>query len=86
MGDSGKSLIGLLILGVGYAIIKLGDEFFVFFDEIVILLDESLLFRSLILDIFRIPFEVGINMETIVLGLLATFFLFAIVDYVAGEI
>lgn len=89
MSDSDRGFIGLLILGVGYAIIKLGDELLVASDEIlrlfVRLFEESLAFRLSINDFLDWTSEQEITLETIVLILLALFLLTAIADYVTSE-
>lgn len=86
MGDSGKGILGLLIGGALYAILKLGDEFIVIFDEILRVFDESLLLKLSIDEIGKEIAQFEFSIETMVLGLLAIFLILAIVDFVSSEI
>jgi hypothetical protein len=83
MGDSDKGVIGLLIGGIVYGMIKLGDEFIVVLDQLFYALDSSLLVRLIITDIPRAVAEIDLTIETIVLTLFAIFLLFAIADYIS---
>jgi hypothetical protein len=83
MGDSDKGVIGLLVGGIVYGMIKLGDEFIVVLDQLFYALDSSLLVRLIITDIPRAVAEIDLTIETIVLTLFAIFLLFAIADYIS---
>lgn len=86
MGNSDKGVIGLLIGGILYAIIKLGDEFILISDEILRILSESFFLRISIDNIWREVAELELSIGTIVLGLLALFLVLALVDYISNEI
>ncbi|OYR78665.1 hypothetical protein DJ71_17270 [Halorubrum sp. E3] len=86
MGNSDKGVIGLLIGGILYAIIKLGDVFILISDEILRILSESFFLRISLDNIWREVAELELSIGTIVLGLLALFLVLAIVDYISTEI
>lgn len=86
MGNSDKGVLTVLIGGILYGILKLGDEFIVVFDEILRAFEESLLLRLSIDDISQTVAEMDLSIETVVLGLFGVFLVLAIVDYISTEL
>jgi uncharacterized membrane protein len=86
MSDSDKGVLTLLIGGILYGILKLGDEFILVFGDILRVFEESFLLRRGIVGIGEKVAEMNLSIESIVLGLLAIFLVLAIVDYVSTEL
>lgn len=86
MGNSEKGGIAIVVGGLLYATVKLGDEFILVFDELVRLFSDSFIFRRIIFGLWRSVAEFELSLGTVVLGLLALFLLLAIADYISTEI
>lgn len=76
----------MLAAGIVYALVKLGDELVMIADDIVWGLEKSFIFRISIDDFFEFLNGEEMNLQTIVLGLLAIFLVLAIADYVMNEV
>lgn len=85
MGESDKGVLGLLLGGLLYAIVKLGDEFAIIFGDVLRVLDESFFLRMSIDEIWQAVVEIELSIETIILGLLTIFLVLAIIDYISSE-